>query len=109
MSDVDILEKAINKAIEGGWVRKRPLPNVSPDNLAYDALDFGIPYANTIIFNHEFAKALWGEYHGQYGVSTYYLPAQAPYDDADSIEYWQFHLSNMAIAKDPIKYLGDNI
>lgn len=105
MMNVEILTKAIEKAIAGGWVRKRPLPNLGPDNLAYDALKFGIPYANTIIFNHDFAKALWGEDTRKITVTLDTHNVRQEVKTA----YWQYHLQQMVIAEDPIEYLGSTI
>jgi hypothetical protein len=54
------------------------------------------------IFNHEFAKALWGEeiVHVQPDLS---IPGvyESP--------LWKQRLMDMVVAEDPIKYLGENL
>lgn len=111
MSDKDILEKAIKKAIDGGWA----FPGVvgSKDfefkgngvyvlgnmtSVRYDYFE--------IIFNHDFAKALWGEaemkgLEGIVGGTDLLTGVQRTH-------YWQYHLQQMVIADNPIKYLGEN-
>lgn len=133
-----ILEKAIQKAIDGGWNRASNTSNVEYKNsmgvvvfsyIGSNVVDAYDPYR--IIFNHDFAKALWGvEWHyeqvcpsckGKYsfwdGDDGYGLPAKFCGQDGKKlkkvkhIEYniWQYHLQQMVIAEDPIKYLGGNI
>ena len=63
------------------------------------------PYS--IIFNYDFAKALWGEHR------LYYRDI-FPNDEWNASELldkcaWHYHLQQMVIAEDPIKYLGENI
>lgn len=106
MTNKEILEKAIQKAIDGGWdytdfetfmwnedasVKKKA------QEIAEEALYRGDERqyfnVNDLIFNHDFAKALWpNKVH-----------------DGLERELWKGHLQNMVIAEDPIKYLGENI
>jgi hypothetical protein len=60
----------------------------------------------TIIFNHDFAKAFWGE------TEIYYARGESTITDQDynnEFEYeifiWQHHLQTMVLEPDPIKYL----
>lgn len=101
MSNREILAKAINKAAAGGWTNPPIGVEVSPDT------DI-IKLAPMFIFNHNFAKALWGEkdlwlvgHTDKYDTS---YPAALPQPDT-----WQYHLQQMVIADAPIKYLGENI
>lgn len=93
MSDKEILEKAIQKAIDGGWV------------ISNAALLGEIASTRDILFNHEFAKALFGTENPyeisrtEDGLHTHTFGGPA----------WQFHLQQMVIAEDPIAYLGVNI
>lgn len=123
MTNQKILEKAIRKATNGGW---------GIDDLAI----YAIPEeANIIIFNHNFAKALWGEFEeGPVKNYTHMLEGQVfntlipdEYEElsddekegADWFSYipnypiiskgWKAHLQQMVIASDPITYLGKNI
>lgn len=78
MKNEEILEKAIGKAIGACFKTINPKPK-----------DCKWEYYS-IIFNHDFAKAFWGE------------------DDFDSINRkkdWKHHLQLMVLEEDPIKYL----
>jgi hypothetical protein len=111
-----VLEKAIQKAIDGGWEAHgvfRQVEFLVDEDMAllvwYDYGDeatfLGFRSENDVIFNHDFAKALWGERKvdrieelpGR--VKTYYKTNSG----------WHYHLQQMVIAEDPIKYLGENI
>lgn len=110
MSNQQILEKAIQKAIINGWdildrsesngfiLRKdaygNPFVAWTSDPKQEDA--FAQNYME-IIFNHDFAKALWGEMKGKDGPCPLIFSG------------WKYHLQQMAIADDPIKYLGENL
>ena len=83
MTNQEILESAIQKAIDGGWER----------NLNYEALINGTSYFN--VFDHDFAKALWGEED---------IPLPQPHDNLSQLN-WAYHLQQMVLAEDPIKYL----
>lgn len=145
MTNEEILHKAMVKAVANGW---RGLPSTSflegyGDNmfisgeelliwrfeLWHDALTIGEYYdyeevrITAIIFNHEFAKALWGE--GESKPPKYIrhregftMPATGNTVhevNLDRIEYditpggYKYHLQQMVIADDPIKYLGENL
>lgn len=47
------------------------------------------------------ARALFGEY----GPCSFYVPAHEPYDEPDSIEYFQYRLQQAVISDDPIDYM----
>jgi hypothetical protein len=83
MTHQEILTKAMTKASRTGW-----LP--SGDQLEANLLT---EQAFCIIFNHDFAKALWGE-KKERGLFTF---------------GWKFHLQQMVVADDPIAYLGEHI
>lgn len=97
MTNQQILDKAIRKAIDGGW---HNLENWSVIDLG--ANDVGIQYDDShvvlppeaLIASKDFAKALWGE---QLIQVINMEPA------------WRYHLQQMVIADDPIEYLGENI
>lgn len=101
MTNQAILEKAIQKAIDGGWKQDK-----------YAVLDSWTDAG--IIFNHEFAKGLWGE-----ETHEAQLPLD-PYDAEDCPKCkgtwwdtphycWQYHLQQMVVAEDPIKYLEEHL
>jgi len=71
--------------------------------------------AERIIFDHDFAKALLGEpklnrielmVDDNAPPYTLNMMTQAP---QSARHYWEYHLQQMVIAEDPIKYLGENI
>lgn len=121
MTTQEILEKAIQKAIEGGWLEpKKPVKSVvvqTDDGNCYFQLWAGtndMLWSETwdsveqLIFNHDFAKALWGEKlfdelpHLRQSIPdgwTSYAP----------IPLWQYHLQNMVLAEDSINYLGEHL
>jgi hypothetical protein len=97
VSDQKILEKAIQKAVEGGWGPWNAPIEITPDcNFVIDGERWNL---EAVIYNHDFAKALWGE--------TKY-PHNEPINGVSNYG-WQYHLINMVLADDSIKYLGENI
>lgn len=109
MTDKEILEKAIQKAIDGGWdAYGWKHFTVTVGGVAWHDDEPYTPgtkanhdQVESLIFNHDFAKALWGEewYRG----ITPDMPAP------DHKQTWQHHLQQMVISEDPIKYLGNNL
>jgi len=71
MSNQQILEKAIQKAIDGGWKKKGyPIPlsfdfnehtGMIVNNDENDATGSWLTHVKDVIYSHDFAKALWGE------------------------------------------------
>ena len=111
MSDKSILEKAIQKAIDGGWTIHNLGHYVVDDTATFIRFDnFDIESKNwhapvtvikqteTLIFDHDFAKALWGE-----------EPITEYYPSPVSRSAFAHHLQQMVISEDPIRYLGENI
>jgi len=118
MIDKEILEKAIRKAIDGGWEEygkrwqehldwlhepeqkewlKYHDPLETKYTKAYEAY-FGWEGDGlcSLIYNQDFAKALWG--------ISKEIPINGMY-----IGGYKHYLQQMVIADDPIKYLGNNI
>ena len=103
----EILEKAIHKAIENGWDTKGVV--YIPNELLLIELSWEgrktkhlptLMLPSSLIFNHDFAKALWGEDMG-YIIATEH--------DETVGTAWQYHLQQMVIADDPIAYLGEHL
>lgn len=102
-----ILEKAIQKAIEGGWQGDGMFPSSLILSDVQEADDnWDLPMYGSTIFNHDFAKALWpiDGYKMWHNKKTGEFTRLSP--DAGS---WQYHLMMMVVAEDPIKYLGEHI
>lgn len=99
MTNEQILKKAIEKAEKNGWIelfsrRELIIKPVLENKLPIFAI-YGI------IFHHSFAKAFWGEEIEELDyfriidnmVAGYGLPS------------WQYHLQQMVILEEPLKYL----
>lgn len=122
MTHQEILEIAISKAIAGGWkyhVWLEPVTRSLQEKLKHSTskqswiaiiMDEYENQPYQLIFNHEFAKALWGEelvkeaYRLDKGKNKGEVLVREP-----ERPIWQCILRSMVIADDPIKYLGDNI
>lgn len=124
MNNQQILEKAIKLAIAGGWgidfTAKDSLRiwenKSTTEMIDYRPIEYMFNEDNykDVIFNHDFAKALWGEEKlsdkckcGAEGEHSAFSPK--PHGLAYRKLGWQKHLQQMVIAPDPIKYLGENI
>ena len=117
MNDSIFLEKVIKKAIKNGWNQYSDYYEnfessnwiFSNDRISrgeYD--DYEYVSINDIIFSHEFAKAFWGNERVNMINKTV---------DKCFMEYgihplcsfplyrWQFHLTEMVLQKEPLKYL----
>lgn len=115
MTNQEILEKAIQKAIDGGltgyWAdRYKSCKHL--DEMEYlvngNNIDDGKP-VETLIFNHNFAKALWGEEKDYARHMFLFKDGTTWYEYDNTISSWQYHLQQMVIADDPIKYLGEHL
>lgn len=102
MSNKEILIKAVGKAIESGWTmwnwegyRFTNAYGVLTGIQDSEGEVMGVR-TKELLFNQKFAKALWGE-NKEF---TYYY---------EGLAYWCYHLQQMVISDDPIKYLGDYI
>lgn len=124
MTNQEILTKAIQKAIDGGWNPQWDSNRWRADGLGVHVeitepnlmINHGreyhgyLPYEQ-IIFSHDFARALWGEETKHKTVHR--IGSGASFDAAGNRFFeqtdnpgWRFHLQQMVIADDPIKYLG---
>lgn len=104
MTNQEILEKAISKAIENGY-KGYVLHRVSSIS-KYEDGDFYLGKINQLLFNHDFAKALWV---GDSPLVNYTLNDDTKGASGEIIPNWQYHLQQMVVAKDPIKYLGEHL
>jgi hypothetical protein len=123
MTHKEIIKTAVNKAIENGWHNHAgaemlyfrmyfPSGNVlihtKRDELTTGET-FNVP---SIIFDHDFAKALWGEEPDSvpYKQIHYFIEKDGTASECRvTLQAWQYHLQQMIIAEDPIAYLGEHL
>lgn len=98
MTNEEILQKAIEKAINNGWE--------SGDFWLQDNITvLEIKYA---MFSHDFAKAFWGErieYCDACHKQHFGNMSDCDCGIGDNQESWKFHLQQMVLEEKPIKYL----
>lgn len=120
MTNEEILKRAIDKAYgEGKFDDLFPNLTVKNDDIEIQEIlqaYVRIKYAPIYIFSHEFAKAFFGETEVELAWSDYKHNHKAfggildyPYEEGASISYTAkahvYHLQQMVISEDPIKYL----
>lgn len=118
MTNAEILKKAIQKALDRGWpsILAASLVdwNVSQDPIngklvvaqSISARHVSLQSFEEVIYDRYFTKALWGD--EEYMCLCAYEDWCCQ-EDCSSKPMWQYHLQQMVIAEDPIKYMGDNI
>lgn len=93
-----VLEKAIEKAIDGGCHEAHDYTVINGH-----IYDLDNQRTDDLIYWHDFAKALWN-------TPRWTNPGEGVhFETYDGRSEWQYHLQQMVIADDPIKYLGENI
>lgn len=101
MTNEIILKKAIEKASKNGC-ENLPFGISWVDYNEYFELE---EWAKVLIFSHNFAKAFWGK---EMTVSWPMLKRVSErisgYEER-IIPLWQFHLQQMVLEKEPLKYL----
>lgn len=120
MTHKEILEKAIQKAIDGGWrgdllgivVRTDGAGTVRLEN-PHTEEEWSV---EEIIYNHAFAKALWGRSGTGKANMVFNYPTRWNLSPEDTLKtttaqlsQWQYHLQQMVISDDPIAYLGEHL
>lgn len=105
MTNEEILEKAIEKAIKGGIPSSGGYKKMIEDGMIVMLVVMGA-YYNTI-FSHDFAKAFWGNWECIYRKLMGVVPI--PFEDAtqrgSGVRIWQYHLQRMVLEEEPLKYL----
>lgn len=118
MTNKEILEKAIRKAIDNGF-NPDGIENISNFKPTIRNTQAWVRWFNDdgkeviqdlehVIFNHDFAKALWGEARnaGRYLA----FPDKDDPKHGSLAEYgWRYHLQKMVIAENPLDYLGEQL
>jgi len=119
MTDKEILEKAIQKAIDGGWAGAYPnqsdvshlvlwaeLNNWKVIKVLFSSIvGETTKDVSSVIYNHQFTKALWGEKF----INPEYTDDTGSQVIGMHRTAWKHHLQQMVISDDPIQYLKDNI
>lgn len=110
MTNKEILQKAIKKVEENGC--NRCYSSFLDYHNERDIVEYKKHYQ--IIFSHDFAKAFWGEdlYHPEkkQKIINHRLKIYASCFDMNSkvnIIAWRYHLQQMVICEEPIKYLEE--
>ena len=127
MNNKEILQLVIERAEKKGWnfFGLNKMPNFSWDidecryntgkHLPFLQMYFDLPFNVTpnsygaiiweVIFDHDFAKAFWGE------VFELEWPVKEELDNnrigyrIKTIPIWQYHLQQMVLEEEPLKYL----
>lgn len=119
MSNKEVLIKAVTRAIANGWTVGDWTDaddfswHIGRDewgDLALKYTGMGEEFeidAKFFLFNHDFAKALWGE--KLIGIRLQINTFDGVRHEDKKLTYWQYHLQQMVIAEEPIAYLGQNI
>jgi hypothetical protein len=101
MSNAEILQRVIKKAQASGWL----------SHFEIDAKEFDY---KKVYFSHDFAKVFWGEKRYEHvgcgGVLDVLKEIKCPKcghvePPLKGYDGWQFHLQQMVISDDPLKYL----
>lgn len=95
MTDEQILTKAIKKAIENGM----------EDDMPHSMFSFHYETWNwhNTIFSHDFAKYFFGEEVRNVGDTL--TINKMKFEIVDNYLVWQYHLQQMVLEENPIKYL----
>lgn len=109
MTNREILLKSIRKAEANGFKlsNDKHTVGIEEDLLGLTPEDPKLLGYQSIIFDHNFAKALWGEENFDYEIEVGF-PDGTVYDVA-RLPTWQYKLQQMVLEDDPIKYLENYV
>lgn len=118
MTNQQILTKAIQKAIDGGWNLYKFM-ECEGEPTQWRVHDNGVlevPFVrgggnmkvlHDYLFDPKFAQALWGQEEA--GTEDFYSPKHNELSGSSWPKMWQYHLQQMVVADNRIKYLGENL
>ena len=101
MTNKEIINTAFEKAEKNGWKNCPPTLCISE----YEEYSSAEQWAFMFIFSHDFAIAFWGEKRLQ---THLYVPEEAGMfglSVTKSMCAWMFHLQEMVLEKEPLKYI----
>ena len=97
MTNEKILKKAIEKVVKNGY-KNLNVDDVFPVTMSKMEWE---GFSNFLIFSHGFAKAFWGEEEAC-GTAHEAKDFVGGYCDK---QMWQYHLAQMVLEKEPLKYI----
>jgi hypothetical protein len=100
MDSIEILIKAITKAINNRWDIDKHVGQDWFNDLEERETEPGTHEYYDIIFGHDFAKAFFGEENASFCMSDL-----AGTIISKEIPEWKYHLQLMVISDDPLRYL----
>ncbi len=104
MGNEEILKKAVEKAAKNGMEEYRWLYGKNPSKILQEMIKANGHFV--IIFSHSFAKAFWGSkmhyYNKEFdGVCI----CKDTIKRSETSYCWQYHLQQMVLEPEPLKYL----
>ncbi len=109
MSKKTLIEKIIDKAFKRGYEPYGNHSNLQKYSYNYAQVIMNNLSVESIIFSHSFAKAYWGEKRVQRRYSRDNSANcgenRNDYKDYTIKDGWQYHLPQLALAEDRLKYL----
>jgi len=100
MTNKQIFDKAIVKAVKNGYHKGWLVPEAGTYCEASNTESDGA-CVYTTIFDHDFAKAFWGEETAFGGIKK----AKGKFIEESILKEYQYHLQQMVLKKEPLKYL----
>lgn len=119
MTDKEILQRAIEKAEKNNFDYNWESQCYSYTSQYHCIQPIHLKYPELIIFSHDFAKAFWGEEicdeycpcNLEYRVAKFIYVPDENYPDGihrkygQSMKNWEYHLQQMVLEEEPLKYL----
>lgn len=116
MTNEQILKKAIKKAVKNGFNFAKFLNNkkhtligasLGLSETTKEQWQILIEYKELIIFSHDFARAFWGKDYKYFKLWNKKGETKKCkiLNKLDMKRDWQYHLQQMVLEEDPIKYL----
>lgn len=116
MTNEEILTKVIEKAQKNGWYSNTTFKIIHWDGSIGTSMFLHGTYeedgrtetwhrdVETLIFNHYFAKAFWGEAEWEYASNGEKCGYKAD-ENGNLKRGWEYFLQKMVLEKNPIRYL----